>query len=269
MSMNIFKQEFGMRWRSVVTWSAAIAAVMLVYISLFSSFAGQADQINQLMANYPKELLDAFGLNGTDLSTVMGFFGVVFLFTQVLLAIQASNYGFGLVSVEEREWTADFLMAKPVKRTSILTGKLLSAAAGLTVTNAIVWICSFGFINIFKAGRSYDTGSLVLLLGSIAVFQLFFLSVGLVVSLLVKRVRSVTPYAMGLAFGMYVLSAFGGLLGTSVIEDITPFKHFDPNYIVRHGMYDLPLVLISFGVVIVAFVASYLLYARRDVPAVS
>jgi putative exporter of polyketide antibiotics len=91
MSLTVFRHEFKMRWRSVVTWSAAIGVVMLVYISLFSSFASQADQINQLMANYPKELLDAFGLNGTDLSTVMGFFGVVFLFAQILLAIQAGK----------------------------------------------------------------------------------------------------------------------------------------------------------------------------------
>jgi len=252
-----------------MTWSAAIAAVMLVYISLFSSFASQADQINKLMANYPKELLGAFGLKGTDLSTVMGFFGVVFLFAQILLAIQASNYGFSLVSVEEREWTADFLLTKPVKRTGVLTGKLLSALAGLTITNLIVWVCSFVFINFFKGGRIYDTGTLVLLLGSIVIFQLFFLGVGLVVSLLVKRVRSVTPYSMGLAFGMYVLSAFGGLLGTSVIEDITPFKHFDPNYIIQHSAYDMPLVFISLVVIIVSFAASYVLYTRRDIPAVS
>lgn len=269
MSTTVFRHEFRMRWRSVITWSSSIAAIMLIYLSLFSSFAGQADQINKLMANYPQELLDAFGLNGTDLSTVMGFFGVVFLFAQILLAIQASNYGFSLVSVEEREWTADFLLTKPVKRSGILTGKLLSALAGLTITNLVVWICSFGFINIFKGGRTYDIGTLVLLLGSIVIFQLFFLGAGLVVSLLVKRVKSVTPYAMGLAFGMYVLSAFGGLLGTSVLEDITPFKHFDPNYIVQHGAYDLPLVSISLAVIVVSLVAGYVLYTRRDISAVS
>jgi ABC-2 type transport system permease protein len=98
----------------------------------------------------------------------------------------------------------------------------------LTITNLVVWICSFGFINLFKGTKTYDAGTLLLLLASIIIFQLFFLGVGLVVSLMVKRVRSVTPYAMGLAFGMYVLSAFGGLLGMSVIEDITPFKHFEP-----------------------------------------
>jgi ABC-2 type transport system permease protein len=95
---------------------------------------------------------------------------------------------------------------------------------------------------------------------------LFFLAVGLVVSLLVKRVRSVTPYAMALGFGMYVLSAFGDMLGESALEKITPFKHFEPNYIIQHTAYDLPLVLVSLVVIVISLAGSYLLYARRDIP---
>jgi len=224
--------------------------------------------LNQMMANFPKQLLMAFDLNGVDLSTVLGYFGFVFLFTQICLSIQAANYGFSLVSIEEREWTADFLLAKPVKRTQIMTSKLLAALSGLTITNIVVWISSFGFINLFKGDKTYETSTLLLLLLSIVVFQLFFLSVGLVISLLVKRIRSVMPYSMGLAFGMYVLSVFGDMLGTSALEKITPFKHFDPNYIIQHGAYDLPLVLISISVIVISLAGSYALYTKRDIPSV-
>ena len=110
---------------------------------------------------------------------------------------------------------------------------------------------------------------LVLLLSSIVVFQLFFLSVGLAVSLLVKRIRSVIPYAMGLGFGMYVLSVFGDLLGTNALEKITPFKHFDPTYILQRQSYDVPLVLVSVAVILISVVGSYALYVKRDIPAVS
>jgi ABC-2 type transport system permease protein len=268
MRMNIFKQEFKMHLRSVITWSVAVAVMMLVYISLFSSFAQDAELLNEMMAKFPKELLTAFGMNGVDLSTVLGYFSFVFLFTQLCLAIQAANYGFSLVSVEEREWTADFLLAKPVGRRQILTSKLLAALSGLTLTNIVVWISSFGLINLFRGDRTYETTPLLLLLLSIVVFQLFFLSVGLVVSLLVKRIRSVTPYAMALGFGMYVLSVFGDMLGESALEKVTPFKHFEPNYIIQHEAYDVPLVLISVVVILISLVGSYVLYARRDIPAV-
>jgi ABC-2 type transport system permease protein len=121
----------------------------------------------------------------------------------------------------------------------------------------------------FRGGQQVDTRTVVLLSLSLLVFQLFFLSLGLVISLLLKRVRSVTPYSLGLGFGMYVLSAFSGLEGVSVLEIITAFKHFDPNYIIQHVAYNTPLVLLDVVVIIISVAVSYWLYLRRDIPAVS
>ncbi len=101
------------------------------------------------------------------------------------------------------------------------------------------------------------------------ILQLFFLCVGLVISLLVKRVRSVTPYSLGLGFGAYVLAAFSGVFGDVKLEYITPFKHLDPAYIVANGAYNTPLLLLNISVTIVALAASYWLYIRRDIKAVS
>lgn len=268
MNRTIFRQELKMSWRSVIAWGVAVAVILFIYGSLFSSFAKDAALVNEMMANFPPALLTAFGLNGVDLSSVSGYFGFAFLFAQLCLAIQAANYGFGLVSVEEREWTADFLLAKPVGRTQILTSKLLAALAGLTITNAVVWVVSFAVVSLYKGDKPYNADGLLLLLLSIIVFQVFFLAVGLVISLVVRRVRSVTPYSMALAFGMYVLSVFGDMLGESALEKITPFKHFEPRYILQNAAYNLPLVMISVTVIVISLAASYVLYKRRDIPAV-
>jgi len=262
--VNIYKQEFKMNFMSVVTWSLSLALVIFVFLSLFSSVAADAAVFNEAMASFPKELLMAFGMDTLDLSSVLGFYGVIFFICQVCLAIQASNYGFSILSVEERDLTADFLLAKPVGRSRILTSKFLSALTGLTITNAVVWVSSFIAIDMNRNGRPYDRNALILLLLSIIVFQLFFLTLGMLISLLVKKVRSVTPFSMALAFGMYVLGAFGSLLGDSKLELITPFTHFDPNRILSTGEYDLPLVLISVSVIVVSMVASYVLYNRRN-----
>ena len=266
MNGNIFKHEFRMNLNSVVVWSIAVTALMFVYISMFSSFTKDAELLNEMMANFPEELLAAFGMTGIDLSTILGFFSIAFLLAQICLAIQASNYGFSMVSIEERELTADFLLAKPVGRTRILTSKFLAALSGLTITNIVVWISSFGFLQLFKGDRTYEGKPLLLLLLSIIVFQLFFLSVGLVISLMVKRVRSVTPYSMALAFGMYVLSVFGDMLGENILEKITPFQHFNAQYILQNAAYDFSLVIISVSVIVISLVGGYLLYNRRDIP---
>lgn len=268
MKANIFKHEFRMHFRTVISWSIAVAAIILIFLSIFPSFAGEAELLNQMMANFPPELLTAFGMNGLNMATVMGFYSLLFLFVQICLAIQAGNYGFGLVSIEESELTADFLISKPVSRAQILNSKLLASLVCLTITNLVVWASSFAAIGLFRDAHEYDRGALLLLLVSIVLFQLFFFSVGLVVSLLVKRVRSVTPYALGLGFGMYVLSAFSGIGDVATLELLTPFKHFDANYIIQHSAYDTPLVLLDVAVTVVALAASYWLYLHRDIPAV-
>jgi len=268
MRKNIFLHELKMYGKSVITWSLSIAALIGVFGSLYSGFAEDAALLSEMMDKFPPQLLAAFGMTGVDLSTVPGYFGLIFLFVQICLAIQAANYGFSLVSIEEREWTADFLLAKPVGRPQILTSKLLAALCALGITDAVLWLSTFGFIELTRGGRTYEADPIVLLLAGCAIFQLFFLAVGLVISLLVKRIRSVTPYAMGLAFGMYLLAAFGDMLGESALEKLTPFKHFDAAYILQHGAYDLPLVLVSVAVIVISLVGSYLLYTRRDIPAV-
>lgn len=269
MGATIYLHEFRTRIKSVLIWSLAVTAILVIYGSYFPLFSDQAALMNEMLAKFPPELSAAFGMDKVDLSTVLGFFGFMFLFVQLCLAIQAGNYGFGLVSIEESELTADFLLTKPVSRIRVLTSKLLAAFTGLTITNAVVWVASFVTLSLFHGEREYDMGTLLLVLGSIVFFQLFFLSVGLVVSLLVRRVRSVTPYSLGLGFGTYVLSAFSGVFGDVTLEYLTPFKHLDVAAIVKDGAYDMPLFLLNIAVTVISLAASYWLYLRRDIQAVS
>jgi ABC-2 type transport system permease protein len=269
MKATIYLHEFRARIRSVITWSLSIVAIVFLFSSLFPGFASQAELVKSLFAKFPPALLEAFGMQNSDLSSVLGFFSFIFVFVQLCLAIQASNYGFGLVSIEETELTADFLLSKPVSRTQVLNSKLLAALTSLTITNLVVWLVSIISLAMFNGGRPYDIGTLLLLLASIIIFQLFFLGVGLVISLLVKQIRSVTPYSMGLGFGMYILSAFSGILAEVKLEYITPFKHLDPAYIVKNSTLNTPLVLLNVAVTLIALAVSYWLYIRRDIHAVS
>jgi ABC-2 type transport system permease protein len=263
--MNIFVHELKTKIKSITIWAGSIAALTLIFMSLFKAFSTQSAMVNDLMKSFPQELLIAFGMVDMDFSTVLGFFGLLFVFSQVCLAIQAANYGVGLVSIEETEWTADFLLSKPVSRIQIMTSKLLAALTSLAITQGVVWASSFLFINIFRQGQEYQTKPLVLLLLSMIIFQLFFLTVGMVISLLVKRVRNVLPFSMALVFGLYILNAFGGMIGEQSLEILSPFKHFTPSYIIRHAAWDWPLVMVSIGLIIISSIGSYVLYARRNI----
>lgn len=265
MNINIYKQSLKSNLKSVWIWSASVVALIVVFMSIYQTFATSTISVDELMKSFPKELLIAFGMVDMDWSTILGYFSLIFVFVQICLAIQAANYGFGLVSIEETEWTADFLLSKPVSRNVIMTSKLLAALTCLAITNVVVWVSSFLCVNIFSKGEQYQAGNLATLLLTMALFQLFFLTTGMVISLLVKRVRNVIPFSMGLVFGLYVLNAFGEMIGEMSLEVISPFKHFAPNYIVKHAAWDMPLPLISVAILIISLVGSYVLYARRNI----
>lgn len=269
MNTNIYKHEFRVRLKSVLIWSLALAFLIVFFFSLFPVFSNQAALMNEFLAKYPQQLRAAFGLDKMDLSTVLGFYAFTFVFVQLCLAIQAGNYGFGLVSIEESELTADFLLSKPVSRVQVLTSKLLAAFSSLIITDLVIWVASIASILLFREGREYQQTTLLLLLLSTVILQLVFLGIGLVISLLVRRVRSVTPYGLGLAFGTYILNAFSGIFGDIKLELITPFRHLDPTYIVKQASYNTPLVLLDVVVILVSIGMSYWLYTRRDIPAVS
>jgi len=258
-----------MKLKSVGTWSLGLIALIVIFFNMFTVFADQAELLNSMMSNFPPELRSAFGIDKIDLATVLGFYSFIFIFVQLCVAIQAANYGFGLVSIEESEFTADFLLSKPVSRYQVLNSKLFAALSSLLLTDLVIWLSTFIAIVLFRGDRPYDAGTLVLILFSIVIFQLCFLSVGLVISLLVRRVRNVTPYALGLGFGTYVLNAFSGVIGDVKLELLTPFKHFDPSYIIDNGALDTPLVLLNLAVSLLSLALSYWLYTRRDIPMVS
>lgn len=264
--MNIFRHELKSHLKSVLTWSASIAALIVLFMTLFQSFSSEAAMLDDLMASMPRELLIAFGMTDMNLATVLGYYSLLFVFAQICLAIQAANYGFALVSLEETELTADFLLTRPVTRPRIMTAKLLAACVALLITAAVTWASSYLALALFSGESTYDNGALITLLATVPVLQAVFLALAMAISLLVKRIRSITPLSMALVFGLYILNAFGAMIGEQSLEIISPFKHFAPSRIVATGAWD-PLVYISVAAIVISIPLAYALYARRDIRA--
>lgn len=263
--MNIFKQEFKSLLRSIMIWSLSMLALVASFMAVFPNFASDTEALSKIMENYPKELLEAFGMSNVDLSTVAGYFSMTFLFVQLTAAVQASNYGFSILSAEERERTADFLFTRPVKRIRIMTSKLIAAVTALSVTNLVLIPGSILLIDLFKGEKSYDKNVIYLMLALMPFFQLIFFFTGMLLSLLVKRIRSVLSYSIGFTFFMYILSIFESIKGIGAVSYITPFKQFEPGAVVAAGGYD-PLMLTTGAIMLfVSFVLSYVIYIRRDI----
>lgn len=265
---NVLKYEFKMMSKSFVVWSISILLVLYIMMAFFPVFSKDMDMIDKIVANYPPELLKAFGMSSEmSLATVLGYFAFTFAMVQLALSVQAANYGFSILSIEEREFTADFLITKPVSRQQILLAKFLAACFILTLTNLVTWVGAFTAIEWFRDGKAYDTDSLVALLSTVALFQLFYISVGMFLSLLMKRIRNVLSFSLSIAFGTYILNALRGIVGGTTLGLFSPFYYFEPNRILSQGHLDMPWIYGSFTVSVFMLLLTSKLYAKRDIAA--
>lgn len=264
--MNVFKQEFKMKIKSTLIWSLSLMAFMIFYMAFFPAMAKDSVSFDSIMNSFPEEMLQALGVKkGLSLTNLMGFFSLTFTMMQVAMAIQSANYGFSILSEEERELTADFLLSKPISRSTIYFSKFFSALLALFITSLGVGIASFIALKLFATGGSYEVSNVFKLILSLPVFQLLFLSIGMFISLLFKKVRSVLSLSMALVIGLYVVNTVNEIIGGNFLGYFSPFSYFEPGVILTEGAYDLKLFVIAIVVIISSLVSSYLLYIKRDI----
>lgn len=121
------------------------------------------------------------GINIDYVTSILGFYSMIFSFIVLCGAIQAMNMGISILSKESRERTADFLLVKPVSRSTIVTAKLLAAFTMLIVTNVLFCIASTIIANAIK---TVDYNVKIFLMINLTLFfiQLIFLAIGVAIS---------------------------------------------------------------------------------------
>ena len=169
--MNIFIFEFKMLIKSIIIWGLAISFGLILYMAFFPAMVSGGDGFASLLDGMDERFLAFFGMSvELPVFELLGYFGLTFSMIQIPISIQASNYGFHMLSVEERELTADFLLTKPISRKKILVSKFLAAFLALSIVNATIWISSIFSLYAFRGEAVFELKNVIILLSSIVVW---------------------------------------------------------------------------------------------------
>lgn len=264
--MNIFKFEFLMLKKSTIIWSIAVPFSLFFYMIFYPMIASDTAGLESIMESFPKELLAAFGMNANlPVSSLLGYFSLTMGMIYIPIAIQASYYGFHILSVEEREYTADFLLTKPVKRARVFISKILAALSSLAITNLSLIVVTLTTLFLIKGEDPLAINKILVLLSALIFIQLGFFSLSLLISVSFKKISSVLSFSMSVGFGLYMLSALGSILDFKLFYILSPYAHFDPNYILINTTYNWSLALISIALIVITLPLSCILYQRRNI----
>lgn len=265
--MNIYKHELRLYMKSTLIWTASLVTVVIFFVSIFPSFSESAVAMNKILDAFPSGLKNALGLSSMDLSSVIGFFGFMLSYIILIAGVQAMNIGLSILSNEQREKTADFLIAKPVKRIQIVHAKVLAGLTLLIMTNLIFFgVTLISVLSI--ADESVSSKVLLLFLGSLFFIQLFFMAFGMLLSVYMDKLKTVIPVSLGVVFGFFIINLLNESIAGKPLKVLTPFAYFNTSFIYDHVSYDLPWFILNLILVVVFTIGAYLKYIKKDVPSV-
>jgi ABC-2 type transport system permease protein len=261
--MNILARELKANLRSLLIWGVIVILFVAAGISKFSAYYENPEML-AILDNLPPAYLAAFNLQAFNLTTISGFFELMFSYYALLLSIAAAMWGSDIIAKEERDKTVEFSLTLPITRSRLVTGKTLAALVNCIGLLLITWGTSL----VSAARYQPDSGFynfLALCMLALFIMQLIFLAIGIFLGCAMKRYKMASSVAIFLLLGTYFLSIISALnKNLDFLKYFSPFNYFDAAVLLHESRIDIAFVMLSFAIILVSMVGAYLTYNRRD-----
>ena len=261
--MNIFFREIKANLKSLITWSAVLVLLIIISVAKFSAFAGDESMLKMLDA-MPPAMLEAFSMRSFNLTTLLGFFGVMFVFFALMGAMAAAMWGSDIITKEERRKTVEFSLVLPVSRSRVITLKALAALVNCILYVLITWGVSLLAVQSYAPDQVFKD-FLALEMQALFMIELIFLALGLLLGCAMKHYKQAGSSAIAIILAAYFLSVFSGMQERlNFLKYFTPFKYFDAVELFNTGKLNSTFMLLSAGIIVACVVAAYISYNKRD-----
>jgi ABC-2 type transport system permease protein len=261
--VNIFFHELKANLKSLIIWCVVLFLLISIAVAKFSAFAGDPSMLGMIDA-MPKAVIDAMNLRAFNLTTVSGFYGIMFLYFALMGGIAAAMWGSDIISKEERDKTVEFSLVLPVSRSRVITSKALAALVNCIAFMLVTWAVSLVMVQPYKPDQAFYK-FLTLQMEAMFMIELIFLAIGLLLGCAMKQYKRSGSTAVAIILVTYFLSVMTGMEPKlDFLKYFTPFKYFDAGALFRSSRLDGTYLFISAAIIVVCVAAAYWIYNKRD-----
>ncbi len=261
--MNIFLRELRANLKSLLIWSIILGALIAIGVTKFSAFAGNPEML-AIMDSMPAAVLDAMNLRAFNLTTLSGFYGIMFVYFGLMGAMAAALWGSDIISKEERDKTVEFSLVLPVSRSWVITAKALAALVNCAAFVLITWLISLVAAQSYQPDQAFFS-FLALEMEAMFAIELIFLAIGLLLGCVMQQYKRSGALAISIILVAYFLSVISGLQPDfESFKYLSPFKYFDAGVFFHTGHLDGTYLLISLAIIVASLGIAYWTYNKRD-----
>ncbi len=262
--MNIFIVEMKAHRKGLIIWAFGILLMIAGGMGKYAVFSSDSQSINDLMSQMPKSMQAIMGMGTFDLSKASGFYGVLFLYLVLMATVHATMLGADIISKEERDKTAEFLLVKPISRNKVVTLKILAAILNILIFNIITLAFSIIIVGKYSNGEAVSGDILILMVGMF-ISQLMFMFIGTAIAAICKKPKSATSISTAVLLITFIVSIAVDM--NSKLESLkylTPFKYFDAKNLMYGGGFQWSFVILSIIIILAMVCITYVFYGKRD-----
>ncbi|WP_293972737.1 ABC transporter permease subunit [uncultured Ruminococcus sp.] len=260
--MTIIRHELKQSRISLIIWTVAIGFLLAVCIFMFPEMKGEMEEVNDVFSSMGS-FTQAFGMDKVNFGTLLGFYAVECGNILGLGgAFFASLCAISVLSKEEKERTAEFLLTHPVSRVRVVAEKLISVLLQIVILNAVVY--AIAVLSIAFIGETVPWQEITLMHTAYLLLQLELAGVCFGVSAFLRRGSIGT--GLGIAVIMYFLNIIANLTESAeFLKYITPFGYADGAEIVRNVSLDMNMIAIGILFAVIGISAAFVKYCRKDI----
>ena len=260
--MTLIKHELKQGRISFIIWTVSIGFLLAICVFLFPEMKGQMEGISKIFSAMGS-FTAAFGMDRLNFGTLIGFYaiecgnvcGLGGAFYAALCAVS-------VLSKEEKDKTAEFLLTHPVSRSRIITEKLIAVLIQITAMNMIIYMISISSMTIIGETIPWKEVNLLHLAYYILQIELGGICFG--ISAFLRK--GTAGIGLGIAAMMYFLNLIANISDVAdFLKYITPFGYCEGADIISSGRLDGTLVAIGMIIGIAGIAAAYLYYTRKDI----
>ncbi|MGN0620278.1 MAG: ABC transporter permease subunit [Porcipelethomonas sp.] len=262
--MTIYIKELKQSARAMIIWTCSIAFMMLVCILMFPEMKGQMDSVSDVFANMG-DFTAAFGMDSLSFGELMGFYGIE---CGNVLGIGggffAALIGSSVISKEEKEHTAEFLLTHPVRRSSVLTQKLMSVLTQIILMN--IFVAAVSLISSAIIGEEFQMREFILLHTAYLIMQIEISCICFGISAFIKR--GSIGIGLGITLALYFMNIVCNISEQAeFLKYITPYGYSEASRIISESKLELGLIGIGMFFSVSGIVTAYLKYTKKDISA--
>lgn len=260
--MNILKRELKVNLKSFLTWTLCVSLLYFLLIIAYPSIIGSID-MTEIYKMFPADLLKAFNLDISDISTAMGWISSEGIIIYILIgSLYSGILGMTILLKEENDKTIDFLLTKPISKNKILTEKILCSFILISLFAIIT--CLFNLIGLAFINNLDFVKILLLYLAPLMIFYSVF-SISLFLSTLMRKTKNSTSICFGLVFGFYIIQVISSIsTNANFLKYFTIFTLSDSRYLLTNNMFNPICALITLIIVGMLLFFTYSKYNKKE-----